>query len=138
MSKVPRPVWLLALIGLVAAGLAAVGRRRRSDGGLSPVANQRLAARNLRLAKLPTFAVTTAAPSLIAVSTTATWFLYPLFMTEVWDYSILEVGLAMTPGPLTIVILAPFAGRFADRHGFRSLLVVGAAMATLGTAWLAW
>ncbi|NNE96832.1 MAG: AarF/ABC1/UbiB kinase family protein [Acidimicrobiales bacterium] len=52
MSKVPRPVWLLALIGLVAAGLAAVGRPRRSDGGLAPVANQRLAARNLRLAKL--------------------------------------------------------------------------------------
>lgn len=93
---------------------------------------------DLGLAKIPTFAVTTSATSLIAVSTTATWFLYPLFMTEVWGYSILEVGLAMTPGPLTIVVLAPFAGRFADRHGFRSLLIIGAAMATLGTAWLAW
>ena len=59
-------------------------------------------------------------------------------MTEVWDYTILQVGLAMTPGPAVLVVLAPVAGRVADRHGYRSLLIVGATLATLATAWMAW
>jgi EmrB/QacA subfamily drug resistance transporter len=93
---------------------------------------------DLELLRIPTFTVTTGASALIATSTTATWFLYPLFMTEVWDYSIFQIGLAMTPGPLVLVLVAPIAGRLADRHGFRWLLIVGAALATAGTAWMAW
>lgn len=92
---------------------------------------------DLGLARIPTFTVTTTATSLLAASTSATWFLYPLFMTEVWDYSILQVGLAMTPGPAVLVVLAPIAGRLADRHGYRTMLIVGSVMATLGTAWMA-
>ncbi len=93
---------------------------------------------DLGLLRIPTFTVATAAATLLAASTSATWFLYPLFMTEVWDYSILQVGLAMTPGPLALVVLAPLAGRLADRHGFRWPLILGATAATLGTAWMAW
>ncbi len=93
---------------------------------------------DLGLLKVPTFTVTTMASALMATSTTATWFLYPLFVTEVWGYSIIQIGLAMTPGPLVLVVIAPIAGRLADRHGFRLLLVVGATLATLGTAWMAW
>ncbi len=93
---------------------------------------------DLALLKVPTFNVATGASALLATSTSATWFLYPLFVTEVWDYSILQVGLAMTPGPLVLVIFAPIAGRLADRHGYRLLLLFGATLATLGTAWMAW
>lgn len=90
------------------------------------------------LFKIPTFSVTTLAGAAISTSTSATWFLYPLFMTEVWDYSILEIGLAMTPGPGVLVLLAPIAGRLADRYGYRWPMIIGAAMATAGTAWMAW
>ncbi len=93
---------------------------------------------DLDLLTIPTFTVATAASALLATSTSATWFLYPLFVTEVWDYSILQVGLAMTPGPVVLVIFAPWAGRLADRHGYRNLLLFGATLATLGTAWMAW
>jgi EmrB/QacA subfamily drug resistance transporter len=93
---------------------------------------------DLDLLRIPTFTITTAASALLSMSTTATWFLYPLFVTEVWDYSILQVGLAMTPGPAILVITAPFAGRLADAHGYRRLLIFGATMATVGTAWMAW
>jgi EmrB/QacA subfamily drug resistance transporter len=93
---------------------------------------------DLGLRHIPTFAVTTTAGALVAASTSATWFIYPLFMTEVWDYSILQVGLAMTPGPAILVVLAPLAGRIADRHGYRHLLIIGSTVATLGTAWMAW
>lgn len=88
--------------------------------------------------RIPTFSVTTIAAALIATSTSATWFLYPLFMTEVWDYSILQIGLAMTPGPGVLVLCAPLAGKLADRYGYRWPMIVGATMATVGTAWMAW
>ena len=88
--------------------------------------------------KLPRFSVTTLAGAAISTSTSATWFLYPLFMVEVWDYSILQVGLAMTPGPGVLVLLAPLAGKLADRIGYRIPMIIGATMATLGTAWMAW
>ena len=90
------------------------------------------------LLRIRTFSVVTMAGALLSASTAATWFLYPLFMIEVWDYSVLQVGLAMTPGPIVLVIAAPFAGRLADRRGYRRLLVFGATLATLGTAWMAW
>lgn len=92
---------------------------------------------DLELRHIPTFSVTTVAASMISASTAATWFLYPLFMTDVWGYSILQIGLAMTPGPGVLVLLAPIAGNLADRIGFRIPMIIGATMATLGTAWMA-
>ncbi|MGI9622906.1 MAG: DHA2 family efflux MFS transporter permease subunit [Acidimicrobiales bacterium] len=93
---------------------------------------------DLELRRIRKFTVATAAAGLLAVSTSATWFLYPLFMSDVWGYSLFQIGLAMTPGPAILVVLAPIAGRLADRHGFRWLLITGATLATLGTAWMAW
>jgi MFS family permease len=49
-----------------------------------------------------------------------------LFLNEVWRYSILETGLAVTPGPLMAAAFAPLAGRLADRFGHRVVLVPGA------------
>lgn len=93
---------------------------------------------DLGLRHIRTFTVASGAAALIATSTTATWFLYPLFMSDVWGYSISQIGLAMTPGPMVLVALSPFAGSIADRYGYRWPLTIGAALATIGTAWLAW
>ncbi len=90
------------------------------------------------LLKIPSFRVVTIASAILSTSTSATWFLYPLFMSDVWDYSNLEIGLAMTPGPVALVLFTPIAGRLVDRYGYRELLVLGATMATIGTAWMAW
>lgn len=93
---------------------------------------------DLGILRIRSFSVVTTAGALISMSTAATWFLYPLFMIEVWDYSVLQVGLAMTPGPVILIVLAPIAGRLADLYGYRYLLIVGSALATIGTAWMAW
>ncbi|MCP4959806.1 MAG: DHA2 family efflux MFS transporter permease subunit [Actinomycetia bacterium] len=90
------------------------------------------------LLKIPSFRSVTVASALLSTSTSATWFLYPLFLSDVWDYSNLQIGLAMTPGPLVLVLLAPMAGRLVDKHGYRELLIFGGALASIGTAWMAW
>jgi EmrB/QacA subfamily drug resistance transporter len=38
-----------------------------------------------------------------------------LFLTEVWNYSVLKAGFAFAPGPLMAVLFAGISSRFADR-----------------------
>ena len=88
--------------------------------------------------RVPSFRVVTIASAFLSTSTAATWFLYPLFLSDVWQYSNIEIGLAMTPGPAVLVVCAPIAGRLVDRYGYRELLIFGGSLATIGTAWMAW
>jgi NTE family protein len=60
-----------------------------------------------------------------------------LFLTEVWAYSGVETGLALTPAPLAMAAAAGPAGRAADRYGQRAVAVPGALLFALGTLWLA-
>jgi len=84
------------------------------------------------------FRVVTGASALLSTSTSATWFLYPLFLNDVWGYSNIQIGLSMTPGPVALVLFAPLAGRLVDRYGYRELLILGGSLASAGTLWMAW
>jgi hypothetical protein len=57
------------------------------------------------------------------------------FLTRVWGYSLPIAGLAVTPGPLIVIPVAVFAGRFAARMGHRPLLIAGGILFALGGAW---
>ena len=48
-----------------------------------------------------------------------------LFLRQAWGYSVLHAGLLTALPPVTVAILAPFAGRVASRIGFRPLVIVG-------------
>jgi MFS family permease len=48
-----------------------------------------------------------------------------LFLTQVWHYSVLEAGFAVTAGPLTAAVFAPIGGRLSDRYGQRVVAVPG-------------
>ena len=58
-----------------------------------------------------------------------------LFLTGVWDYSIMQAGLAVTPGPLVVALIAGWAGKLAARIGFRPVLAVGALCFAAGLLW---
>jgi EmrB/QacA subfamily drug resistance transporter len=58
------------------------------------------------------------------------------FLTGVWGWSVLKSGFAIAPGPLSVAVLAPFAGRFAARHGQRALLLPGGLVFGSGALWL--
>ena len=45
-----------------------------------------------------------------------------LFLTQVWGFSIMEAGFAISVGPLIVAATAPFFGRLAARVGQRRLL----------------
>jgi EmrB/QacA subfamily drug resistance transporter len=61
-----------------------------------------------------------------------------LFLTDVWGYSILKAGLAITGGPATVAVVANFGGRLADRLGHRAVIVPGALLHAAGVAWWLW
>jgi len=60
-----------------------------------------------------------------------------LFLTGVWDYSIMRAGLAVTPGPLVVACIAGPAGKLASRVGFRWILLAGSLFMAAGLAWYA-
>jgi EmrB/QacA subfamily drug resistance transporter len=87
---------------------------------------------DLALFRVRSFAVANVATVLFATAFSAMLLSGVLFLTGVWHYSILEAGLAVSPGPLFAAAFAPPAGRLADRFGHRAVLVPGALVFALG------
>lgn len=55
-----------------------------------------------------------------------------LFLTQIWQYPQAQAGLAVTPGPLTVVMTAIVASRFVARLGFTKMIFIGAMVFSLG------
>ena len=58
-----------------------------------------------------------------------------LFLTAVWDYSVLEAGLAISPGPVVAVAVARLASKAADRLGPGPVIALGATIWAGGMAY---
>jgi NTE family protein len=59
-----------------------------------------------------------------------------LYLTGVWRYSILEAGLAMTPGPFVAAAVAGPSSRLIQRIGHRPVLVAGGLIWGAAVLWL--
>jgi EmrB/QacA subfamily drug resistance transporter len=60
-----------------------------------------------------------------------------LYLTQVWDYSVLRAGLAIAPGPLASAVAAVSAARFTDRVDPRRFVLPGALISAIAGVWLA-
>lgn len=61
------------------------------------------------------------------------WFVVlPSFLLDWWQWSIVEVGLGLMPGPGMALVLSPFMGRVADKHGNGIVLVFGGIAGAFG------
>jgi EmrB/QacA subfamily drug resistance transporter len=91
---------------------------------------------DLSLLRIRTFAVANA----MSVVAAAGFFGYTLcnvlFLTSVWGYSILDAGLALTPGPFVAAAVAGPASRLAERLGPRPVLLAGGLVWGGAVLWL--
>jgi len=79
----------------------------------------------LELFHYRSFASTNLGVSFYGLAFTAGFLTNSLFLQEVWDLPVREVGLALAPSPVLSAIVSPITGRWADRVGHRWLLGVG-------------
>jgi EmrB/QacA subfamily drug resistance transporter len=79
----------------------------------------------LTLFKARSFSVAVTGTFLFSLAFYALLLCNILFLTQVWHYSILKAGFAVTPGPLMAALAAGPAGRISDRFGQRVVAVPG-------------
>lgn len=82
------------------------------------------------------FAVSNLGSLLFGMAVFAFLLLGPVYLTMVWDYSILKAGLAVSPGAFTSAVAAVVVGRRASPRGQRIALVVAALLFAATAVWL--
>jgi EmrB/QacA subfamily drug resistance transporter len=91
----------------------------------------------LPMLRVRRFAAATSAAFLFSAAFGAMLLAGVLFLTSVWDYSVLKAGVAFAPGPFTAAVFAVPAGRLAPRVGERALAVAGCSLFAIGAAFWA-
>ena len=78
-----------------------------------------------RLIRIPSFRAANAMTVVAAAGFYGYTLANVLFLTGVWGYSVLEAGLALTPGPFVAAAVAGPTSRLTERIGHRPVLVAG-------------
>jgi EmrB/QacA subfamily drug resistance transporter len=92
---------------------------------------------DLTLFRSRAFAVANLAMLIYGVGFAAMFLGFVFFLTEAWGYTVLEAGLAISPGPITVVPVAILAARLGQRVGQRPLAVLGGLFTAAGAVLLA-
>lgn len=111
----------------VAAGMAFVRRQRRAPEPLLPL--DIFASTRFSMAALTSMAS--------FVGQGIAFIALPILMQSAYGYSPFASALLFTPWPVAIVLIAPHAGRLADRHRPATLATAGLAVFAFGLALLA-
>jgi EmrB/QacA subfamily drug resistance transporter len=90
---------------------------------------------DLRLFRNRTYSFVNAATLAFGTAFALMFFGFFYYMTDVWHYSLPRAGLAITPGPLLVVVVAVLTGRVAGRTGHRPFLVGGALLYACSGLW---
>jgi EmrB/QacA subfamily drug resistance transporter len=83
-----------------------------------------------------TYSAVTAATLIFGVAFSIMFFSFFFYMTDIWHYDQATAGLAVAPGPLTVVPVAILTGRLAGRLGHRPFLLGGALLYAISGLWL--
>ena len=118
-----------AVVGLfVSAAVAAAGLVRRSQGHPQPILP-------LDLFRHRMFSVSIVALTVFGIAGGGMQLLNVLFLRNIWGYSALQAGIAVTPAPAFATLCAPFSGRLGERYGPRAVAVPGAVVLVVGIGW---
>lgn len=92
---------------------------------------------DFRLLRIRSFTAANSAMFLIGAALGGSMFLLILFLVSVLGYTELEAAIAVTPMPLTGLIVAPNVGRLVDKIGPRTPAVIGCLFFAAGLTLLA-
>jgi EmrB/QacA subfamily drug resistance transporter len=119
---------VLSCAGLAAALiLVALLRSRRHP---APVVD-------FTLLRVPAVALSNVALALFSAAIYAKIFVGVLYLTHVWRWNVVYVGLAMLPGPLITALCAVFTTSLAVRIGVKVPVAVGLMLYATGCVWFA-
>jgi len=122
-----RPFVAVELIGAVCLGYVLVRRQAILTLPLLPV----------DLFRRPIFALSVGTSVTTFVAQGITFVTLPFYFQDVLGRSQVATGLLMTPWPATVAVIAPIAGRLADRYPAGILGGIGLAVLSLGYVLLA-
>jgi DHA2 family multidrug resistance protein-like MFS transporter len=122
------PIYIaLELAGAVAVGYALVRRQAALSLPLLPV----------DLFRRPMFALSVGTSLSTFVAQGIVFVTLPFYFQDMLGRSQVETGLLMTPWPVTVALIAPVAGRLADRYPAGVLGGIGLCILSLGFVLLA-
>lgn len=90
---------------------------------------------DLRLFSEPIFRFANAVSFGVSMVGSSVWLLWPIHLTTVWGYSEFEVGLAITPTPVLAGLFSVITGRWAERIGYRGMLIAGGGLLVAANLW---
>jgi DHA2 family lincomycin resistance protein-like MFS transporter len=120
--------WLPLGVGVVGIALFVLRQLplQKRDGALL----------DLRTFKSPTFTFSILMLVVSMMAFFGTIIVLPIYLESVIGLSPINTGLLLLPGGLLMGLLAPFVGRFYDKHGPTALLTTGAALTSLTFWWM--
>ena len=129
LAVVQSPTWGWAtprtLACLTGSALLLLALVLRSSRHRSPIVDLRLfRRRNVTLFNISAF--------LVSVGWFGMYFELVQYLRNVWDYDLLPAGLLVTPIPFGAGVLAPICGRYAERVGYKPMLLAGAGSFAVG------
>lgn len=87
---------------------------------------------NLKIARRPTFMVAAVAGTIVFGSLMGAMYIGQQFMQNVLSYSTLHAGIAILPGAVFMLFMAPFSARLVERYGSRFTLLLGFLFCLIG------
>ncbi len=72
---------------------------------------------------------------LLSLAGQALWLLWPLYFSRIWNYSQVQTGLALLPGPILSGIVTTAGGRLSVRYGHEVLVRWGPLVHLMALAW---
>ncbi len=130
---------VLAIVEGERWGWTTVGTIGSFLGGLAFVAafvlwcrTKKDAVLDLSLTKLRFFAAGNLASMVFSIGFFAMFFVNIQFLQNVWGYSAVKAGLGVSPGPIMAAVFAFPAGKWAERHGHRTVVTIGCVVFAAG------
>ena len=90
---------------------------------------------DLALFRNSTYAAANGATLTFGIAFAMMFFAFFFYMANVWHYDLSRAGIAIAPGPLTVIPVAVVTGRLAGRFGHRPFLVGGSLLYAAAGLW---